>query len=79
MKAEKRYFIYVYHQLGNIGRYEILLIEDQPKEGFLTEAAAEDHLVFLAKEGKNYWFERDWCKFIVTKTFVLIKSNKLKK
>lgn len=73
MKAEKRYFIYVYHQLGNIGRYEFTLIEDQPKEGFLTEVEAEDYLVYLINEGKTHWFQRDWYKYVVMKTFVAKK------
>ncbi len=70
MTAEKRYFIYVYHQLGNIGRYEFTLIEDQPKEGFISEFTAEQHLEFLIKEGKTHWFDRDWHKYVVMKTFV---------
>lgn len=73
MKAEKRYFIYVYHQLGNIGRYEMLLISDQPQDGFVTEEKAEEHLLFLIKEGQTHWFQRDWYKYVIMKTFIAKK------
>jgi hypothetical protein len=72
-KHEKRYFIYVYRQQGNIGSFEFLVIEDQPKEGFVTEEKAEEHLLFLINEGKAHWFDRKWYKYVVMKTFVMKK------
>ena len=73
MKSEKRYFIYVYNQMGNVGKHYFDIIADQPKEGFLTEEAAEEHLLFLIKEGQTHWFQRDWYKFVIMKTFILNK------
>ena len=73
MKAEKRYFIYVYNQMGNVGKHYFDIISDQPKEGFISEQLAREHLVFLANEEKNHFFQRDWYKFVIMKTFILIK------
>jgi len=72
-KSDKRYFIYVYSQRGNVGCHEFLVIEDQPKEGFVTEEQAEAHLLFLINEGKNHWFSRSGYKYAVMKNFILKK------
>lgn len=73
MKVEKRYFIYVYNQMGNVGKHYFDIIADQPKEGFISEQLAREHLVYLAAEGQNYYFKNDWHKFVIMKTFILIK------
>ena len=64
-----RYYIYVYYRPGNIGSRDVKVIDEQPIDGFNTELEAEDHLkeLILAKTGQ--YFDRDWYKFTILKTW----------
>jgi len=64
-----RYFIYVFYQVGNIGSRDVKTIDEQPKDGFETEQEAEKHLKKLILEKKGYFFDRDWYKFTIMKTW----------
>jgi hypothetical protein len=63
------YYIYVYYQVGNIGSWTVKTIDEQPKEGFDTEKEAEQHLIKLIQAKKGIYFERDWYKFTILKTW----------
>lgn len=65
-----RYFIYVYYQQGNVGPQCVEALKDQPKDGFGTEQDAEVHLQKLIEARKGYFFERDWYKFTILKTYL---------
>lgn len=64
-----RYFIYVFYQVGNIGSRDVKTIDEQPEEGFDTEQKAQKHLIKLILAKKGYYFERDWYKFTILKTW----------
>ncbi len=64
-----KYYIYVYRRQGNIGPFEFLLINEQPTDGFVTELQAEVFLLDLIDKRKGNYFERDWYKFIIHKTY----------
>ena len=64
-----RYYIYVYWQQGNIGAKQVDTLEQQPKDGFETEKDAEEYLLNLIEKRKGYYFERDWYKFTILKTW----------
>jgi len=64
-----RYFIYVFYQVGNIGSRDVKTIDEQPKNGFETEQEAEQHLKKLILTKKGYFFDRDWYKFTIMKTW----------
>lgn len=65
-----RYFIYVYYQQGNVGPQCVEAISEQPEEGFATEKEAEDHLIALIEARKGHYFDRNWYKFTVLKTYL---------
>lgn len=67
--VEFRYFIYVFYQVGNIGNKEVKTINEQPKNGFETEQEAEEHLKKLILAKKGYFFDRNWYKFTIMKTW----------
>lgn len=48
---KKTFYILILRQIGNIGAHEIKKIDEQPKEGFISEKAAEEHLKNLFKIG----------------------------
>lgn len=64
-----RYYIYVYYRPGNIGSRDVKVIDEQPTDGFDTELEAEYRLkeLILAKTGQ--YFDRDWYKFTILKTW----------
>jgi hypothetical protein len=64
-----RYYIYVYWQQGNVGAKQVTTLENQPEEGFKTENEAEEYLLDLIEKRKGYFFERDWYKFTILKTW----------
>ncbi len=64
-----RYYIYLYHQIGNIGPQQLSIIDSQPKEGFKSETEAESHLLNLIEEMSEPYFQRDWYKFTILKTW----------
>ena len=64
-----RYYIYVYWMQGNIGPHQVNTLDNQPAEGFATEDEAEEHLLKLIEARKGYYFERDWYKFTILKTW----------
>ena len=64
-----RYFIYVFYQVGNIGSRDVKTIDEQPKDGFKTEQEAENHLKKLILAKKGQFFDRDWYKFTIMKTW----------
>lgn len=64
-----KYYIYVYWQIGNVGVKQAEPLEQQPKEGFETEKEAEEYLLDLIEKRKGYFFERDWYKFTILKTY----------
>ena len=64
-----RYFIYVFYQVGNIGSRDVKTIDEQPKDGFETEQKAEEHLKKLILAKKGYFFDRNWYKFTIMKTW----------
>jgi len=64
-----RYFIYVFYQVGNIGSRDVKTIDEQPKDGFETEQEAEQHLKKLILTKKGHFFNRDWYKFTIMKTW----------
>lgn len=65
-----RYFIYAYYKSGNVGGNSVRTIADgQPKNGFATEQEAEERLTELILAKKGYFFERDWYKFTILKTW----------
>lgn len=66
-----RYFIYVYYQVGNIGSRDVRTIDEQPKDGFETEAEAEQFLIKLMLGKKGYYFDKNWFKFTILKTWAL--------
>ena len=78
-----RYFIYVYYQQGNVGPHCVEALKDQPKNGFTTEIEAEEYLQILIEARIGYFFERDWFKFTILKTYLsksaldLLKFNKV--
>jgi len=67
MKA--RHYIYVYYQVGNVGSQDVKVIEHQPENGFDSEQAAEQHLSKLIEARKGIYFDRDWYKFTILKTY----------
>ncbi len=64
-----KYYIYVYWQRGNVGVKQAETLEQQPKDGFETEKEAEEYLLDLIEKRKGYFFERDWYKFTILKTY----------
>lgn len=64
-----RYFIYVFYQVGNIGSRDVKAIDEQPKDGFETEREAEQHLEKLILAKKGHFFDRNWYKFTIMKTW----------
>ena len=64
-----RYYIYVYYRIGNIGGEHVKTIGEQPKEGFETEPEAVAYLTKLILAKKGYYFNRDWYKFTILKTW----------
>jgi len=64
-----RYYIYVYWTQGNIGPYQVSTLDEQPAEGFATEVEAEEYLLKLIEARKGHYFERDWYKFTILKTW----------
>ena len=64
-----RYFIYVYWQQGNIGPKQVDVILEQPNDGFESEQDAELCLLDLIEKRKGYFFDRDWYKFTIMKTY----------
>jgi len=58
-----RYLIFVYQSKN------ITLIDEQPKDGFETDKEAEAHLLDLIEAKKGYYFDRDWYKFVILKTY----------
>ncbi len=64
-----KYYIYVFYQVGNIGSRDVKAIEEQPKAGFNTEKDAEAHLLDLIEKRKGNYFDRDWYKFTILKTW----------
>ena len=69
MSVVTRYFIYVFYQVGNIGSRDVKTIDNQPKDGFETEKEAEEHLKELILAKKGHYFDRDWYKFAIIKTW----------
>jgi hypothetical protein len=65
-----RYFIYVYFQQGNVGPRCVEALKDQPEDGFTTEEEAEKFLQTLIEARQGYFFDRDWYKFTILKTFL---------
>jgi hypothetical protein len=65
-----RYFIFVYYQQGNVGPHCVEALKEQPKNGFTTEGEAEEYLQKLIEARKGYFFERDWFKFTILKTYM---------
>jgi hypothetical protein len=74
-----RYFIYVYYQQGNVGPHCVEALKDQPEDGFTTEEEAEEYLRKLIEERKGYFFDRDWYKFTILKTFLSKSALDLQK
>jgi hypothetical protein len=65
-----RYFIYVYYQQGNVGPHCVEPIKEQPEEGFATEQEAEEHLTKMIEARQGYYFDRNWYKFTILKTYL---------
>jgi hypothetical protein len=64
-----RYYIWAYWQQGNVGPHQVRLLDDQPKDGFKSEEAAEAHLLKKIEARKGYFFERPWYEFTIQKTW----------
>ena len=61
-----KYYIYVYWQQVS---KQVTILENQPKDGFETESQAEEHLLDLIETRKGQFFDRDWYKFTIMKTY----------
>ncbi|MEK6880231.1 MAG: hypothetical protein AABY22_11510 [Nanoarchaeota archaeon] len=62
------FYILIMRQIGNVGANEIVKIKDQPKEGFVSEKSARNHLSQLMKNG-DYPFDRNWNLFMISELY----------
>lgn len=66
---KKAFYILIMRQIGNVGAHEITKIEAQPKEGFVSEKAAEKHLKKLFDLGDYPFNKRNWECFVINKVY----------
>jgi len=68
---KKAFYILILRQIGNVGAHEIKKIDDQPKDGFVSEKAAEEHLKKLFKIGDYPFNKNNWESFMIDKLYTV--------